>query len=89
MEQKKIPVLTEIISNKKVRSTICCSEPNAMEATLYKWPTFTTPSLHEPTWDSLCLILKLIGMNELVKMIEQYITYWKKETGIMHTIICL
>ena len=76
MEQDKIPVLTELVSNKKIRSTIICSE-NA--ETLYKWPTFTRPSLYEPTWENFCFVLNLLKMNDLVKMIEDYL---KKVKGI-------
>ena len=69
MEQEKIPVLMELISNQKVRSTVCSENEQA----LYKWPTFTKASLYKPTWEKLCLILKLNDMNDLVKKIEDYL----------------
>ena len=75
MEQDKIPILTELIGNQKIQSTIIISSENT-EA-LYKWPTFTKPSLHEPTWENLCLILKLVKMNDLVKMIKHYLKKMK------------
>ena len=77
MEQDKIPVLTELISNQKIRSTILSSENTE---TIYKWPTFTKPSLHEPTWEKLCLILRLVNMNNVVKMIKHYL---KKKKGML------
>ena len=83
MEQDKIPVLTELISNQKIRSTILSSENTE---TIYKWPTFTKPSLHEPTWKTLCLILELANMNDLAKMIKDYL---KKMKGIYIVVVCM
>lgn len=77
MEQNKIPVLTELMNNQKVRSTIAiCSENTE---TLYKWPTFTKPSFHKPTWENLCLILNLNKRKDLVNMIKEYL---KNKKGI-------
>ena len=76
MEQDKIPVLTELIDSQKIRSTICSENTEA----LYKWPTFTEPSLYEPTWGKLCLILELANMNDLAEMIKQYL---EKQKGIL------
>ena len=76
MEQDKIPVLTELINNQKIRSTICSENTEA----LYKWPTFTKLSLYKPTWGKLCSILELVDMNDLIKMIKHYL---EKKEGII------
>ena len=73
MERDKIPVLTELIKNKIIRSTICSED---MEAR-FKWPTFTKPSFHEPTWENLIPILQLVKRNDLIKSIEQYLNKMK------------
>ncbi len=78
MEQDKIPVLTELINNKKIRSTVCSENSES----LYKWPTFTKPSMYEPTWEKLCLFLQLIDMNNLAKIIKRYL---KKKKGILYS----
>ena len=74
MEQHKIPVLTELMSNQKIRATVCSENSEA----IYKWPTFAKPSMYEPTWEKLCLFLQLVGMKDLAKMIKHYL---KKKKG--------
>lgn len=75
MEHDKIPVLTKLINQRALRSIICSGNAEA----LYKWPTFTKPSSYKPTWENLCLILRLANMNDLVKKIKHYL---KKKKGI-------
>ena len=74
MEQDKIPVLTELMNNQNIQSTVCSENVEA----LYKWPTFTKPSFHEPTWENLCLILSLNNRKDLVKTIIEYLKPNKK-----------
>ena len=70
MEQDKIPVLTELMNNQIMRSIVCQEDAEA----LYKWPTFTKPSHFKPTWENLCLILRLMAnMTDLVKKIKHYL----------------
>ena len=77
MERDGIPVLTELMNNQNVRSVICPAEN--VEA-LYKWPTFTKPGFHEPTWENLYLILTLTDLDYLVKQIKS----WKKKGILQH-----
>ena len=73
MERDKIPVLTELTKNKKIRSIICSE---TTEADL-KWPTFTKPSIHKPTWENLISFLKLAKQNDLIKRIKRYLKKMK------------
>ena len=77
MERDEIPILTELVANKKIRSTICIEDKEALS---FKWPTFTKASFHEPTWENLISILKLAEQDDLTKMIQQYL---KKIKGIV------
>ena len=79
MEQDNIPVLIELIGNQKIRSIIYSNNTEAPR--VYKWPTFTRASLHEPKWEKLCLILELVNMNDLAKMIKDYL---KKKKGMSY-----
>ena len=74
MERDEIPILTELVTNKKIQSTICIEDKEA----LFKWPTFTKASFHEPTWENLISILKLVKQNDLIKNIKRYL---KKRKG--------
>ena len=76
MERDKIPVLTGLINNKKIRSTICTEDTDAS----FKWPTFTKPSFHEPTWENLIWILNLVKQSDIIKRIKRYL---KKMKGII------
>ena len=76
MERDEIPILTELVKNKKIRSTICTEDKEAP----FKWPTFTKASFHEPTWENLISILKLVKQDDLIKIIQQYL---KKMKGIV------
>ena len=79
MEQEKIPVLTKLMYNQVIRSTVCSENSEAV----YKWPTFTKLSLYEPTWEKLYLILRLVDMNDQVKMIKRYLKKMKGTIIIM------
>ena len=85
MERDKIPVLTQLINNKKIRSTIQCTHTELEDTDdSFKWPTFTKPSFHEPTWESLISILNLVKQNDIIKKIKRYL---KKMKGIIIIII--
>ena len=76
MERDKIPILTELATNKKIRYTICSEHEEA----IYKWPTFTKASFHEPTWKKLISILEIVEQNDLMKNVKRYL---KKMKGII------
>ena len=64
MEKEGIPVLTKLLQNEKLYAAICAPGPGP----IYMWPTiYTCPSIHEPTWKNLCLLLELIQDSRLAK----------------------
>lgn len=85
MEREKIPVLTELINNHDVRSTIICPE-SIKEVQQFKWPTFSKPSAHKPIWKKLNLILELVEQNDLVEQIKHYLEK-KYIAGIMKYVL--
>ena len=80
MEQEGIPVLTELIDNRrKINSMICITEDDAQDSSIYKWPALHVPCVHEPTWKTLCSILQSIDKLDLVVAIKSYLD---KKKGI-------
>jgi hypothetical protein len=75
MEQDKIPILTELNTNKLIRYIICSKHEEAK----YKWPTFTKPSFLKPIWKKLISMLGTIEQNDLMKNVKRYL---KKMKGI-------
>ena len=79
MEQEGIPVLTELIDNKrKICSNVCRTE-DYQDSTMYKWPTLHAPSPYEPTWKTLCSVLQINKKEALAEDIKSYL---KKKKGI-------
>ena len=72
MEKEKIPVLSELMHNSKIRSSICTQQVD--QDSKYKWPTVFEFSIHEPNWKTLCTILQLNRKEDLVKKINSYLT---------------
>lgn len=81
MERDKIPILTELVTNKMIRYTICSEHEEA----IYKWPTFTKPSFLEPKWKKLISILEMVEQNDLMKILKRYL---KKMKGIIIIVSC-
>ena len=75
MEKEGIPALTELLQNEMLYATICVPSPESV----YMWPTiYACPSVHEPTWKNLCLLLELIHEKRLAKKIRQEL---KRKSG--------
>ena len=71
MEQEGIPVLTELMNNSQIFSSMICIKQTSRNSNkIYKWPTLSEPSHLEPTWRELCSVLHFMEREDLVELIK-------------------
>lgn len=79
MEKESISILTELLQNENLRAKICA--PGPAEEPHYMWPTvYSCPSVLEPTWKKMCLLLELIDENHLAEEIKQELEHKSGKT---------
>ena len=80
MEQEGIPLLTELIDNRKQINSMIGATEDTQDSSMYKWPALHMPCIHEPTWKKLCSVLQSIDKLDLVVAIKNYL---EKKKGII------